>query len=193
MANYTKKAILETFQAMLVELPFNKITVSALVERCGISSNTFYYHFRDIYDLLETWLSAKEEKYGLQEGEDPADWAALMAQVLKLMQSNSRLIYHIADAVPKERLEDYVFGRVQKQFYQLAQRHVGGAEVSEDFVRHLGEFYCCTLLGYAQKFLWSHMQTDVDKSVQQLKNTFYGITEYMIAEEQNRMRQAHED
>lgn len=45
MANYTVKAIMENFEEMLVEMPFNKVTVSALVARCEISSNTFYYHF----------------------------------------------------------------------------------------------------------------------------------------------------
>ena len=56
MANYTHKAILQTFDEMLMEMPFEKITVSALVARCEISSNTFYYHFQDIYDLLDEWM-----------------------------------------------------------------------------------------------------------------------------------------
>ena len=53
MALYTKKAIMRTFQQMLEEMPFDKITVSALVRRCEISSNTFYYHYQDIYALLD--------------------------------------------------------------------------------------------------------------------------------------------
>ena len=40
MALYTKKRIMTTFQAMLEELPFDKITVAALVKRAGISPNT---------------------------------------------------------------------------------------------------------------------------------------------------------
>ena len=50
MANYTQRAIIQTFQDMLKEMPFDKITVSAIVARCDISSNTFYYHYHDIYD-----------------------------------------------------------------------------------------------------------------------------------------------
>ncbi len=46
MAQYTQKAIIETFEKMLIEMPFDKITVSALVRRCEISSNTFYYHYK---------------------------------------------------------------------------------------------------------------------------------------------------
>ena len=53
MAKLTEKAILQTFDDMIHEMPFEKITVSALVARCGISSNTFYYHYQDIYALVE--------------------------------------------------------------------------------------------------------------------------------------------
>ena len=50
----TKDMIVETFMEMLDEMPYNKITVRGIVERCGMSRNTFYYHFQDIPGLLET-------------------------------------------------------------------------------------------------------------------------------------------
>lgn len=56
MALYTKKLILATFREMLSESPFDKITVAALVKRAGISPNTFYYHYQDIYGLLDAWF-----------------------------------------------------------------------------------------------------------------------------------------
>ena len=59
MALYTKKLLMSTFQEMLEELPFDRITVAALVKRAGISPNTFYYHYQDIYDLLDVWMSTR--------------------------------------------------------------------------------------------------------------------------------------
>ena len=52
MALLTGKAIMTAFGDMLEEMPFDKITVAALVRRAGISSNAFYYHYSDIYVLL---------------------------------------------------------------------------------------------------------------------------------------------
>ena len=45
MMQFTEKAIRQTFQDMLTEMPFDKITVTELVKRCEISPNTFYYHY----------------------------------------------------------------------------------------------------------------------------------------------------
>ncbi len=182
MANYTIKAIMQNFEEMLVEMPFSKVTVSALVERCEISSNTFYYHFRDIYELLNAWLTTKGKKY-IDLIDRMENWPESLKRILKAMQENSKLVYHIFDSIPRDRLERFVFGRVQERFYEVAKKRVGDAPVSENFVKKLGGFYCYSVLGFVLKFLWDHMKADVDDSVDQIKEIFYGVTEYMIAKE----------
>ena len=58
MANFTKKAIKDTFISLLKTKPFNQITVKDIVDECGVNRNTFYYHYEDINDLLEQARSA---------------------------------------------------------------------------------------------------------------------------------------
>ncbi|MBR5944301.1 MAG: TetR family transcriptional regulator, partial [Lachnospiraceae bacterium] len=52
MANFTQKAIKESFIKLLNEKPLNKISVKDIVEECGINRNSFYYHFQDIPTLI---------------------------------------------------------------------------------------------------------------------------------------------
>ena len=58
MASFTKRAIIESFIRQLQNKPADKITVKDIVEDCGISRNTFYYHFKDIPDLAEYSIKA---------------------------------------------------------------------------------------------------------------------------------------
>ena len=53
MSNKTKKLIAETLLSMAQHKNLDKITVTDLVEACGISRQTFYYHFQDILDVIE--------------------------------------------------------------------------------------------------------------------------------------------
>lgn len=53
MSNITKKQLEEALKQCLLQKSFDKITISDLTEACGISRMTFYYHFKDIYDLVE--------------------------------------------------------------------------------------------------------------------------------------------
>lgn len=57
MANFTEKAIKESFLKLLNEKPMNKISVRDIVEDCGINRNSFYYHFQDIPTLLEEMIT----------------------------------------------------------------------------------------------------------------------------------------
>lgn len=54
MPSFTRKAIMEAFLKILDEKPLGKITIRDIVDECGINRNTFYYHFADIPELLET-------------------------------------------------------------------------------------------------------------------------------------------
>ena len=61
MANFTKKAIKDTFITLLKEKPFNQITVKDIVDECGVNRNTFYYHYEDINDLLENVITEETD------------------------------------------------------------------------------------------------------------------------------------
>ena len=53
MSQTTKRALGASLKKLLLQKPLNKITISDIAEECGISRMTFYYHFKDIYDLVE--------------------------------------------------------------------------------------------------------------------------------------------
>ncbi len=69
MENFTKKAIQSRYLAMLDGNDPSEVTVRALVEACEMNRNTFYYHFRDLDDLLSAslsdWLSEKRKAGGM--------------------------------------------------------------------------------------------------------------------------------
>ena len=53
MAKNTKLSLSTALLELLEAKPLDKITVTELVKKCGVNRQTFYYNFRDIYDLVE--------------------------------------------------------------------------------------------------------------------------------------------
>lgn len=49
----TKTELAEAFWQLYLEKPLNKITVNDIVERAGYYRSTFYYHFADVYAVLD--------------------------------------------------------------------------------------------------------------------------------------------
>ena len=50
--NATNQKIANSLKEVMREKPFDKITISDITENCSINRLTFYYHFKDKYDLL---------------------------------------------------------------------------------------------------------------------------------------------
>lgn len=160
MAQYTKKAILMTFQEMLLKLPFDKITVSAIVARCEISSNTFYYHFHDIYDLLNAWLLLRQEKYLAMI--DEHDWRDIARVLLCDLKEHPELVYHLFNYLSRERLERFVFESSDDTIYRLVCRQTADVDIPESELRAIAEYNGYSFLGFLLKFLWNGMEDDVD-------------------------------
>ena len=52
MTTSTKYQLEAALKKYLLKKPLDKITIHDLTEECGISRMAFYYHFKDIYDLV---------------------------------------------------------------------------------------------------------------------------------------------
>lgn len=56
MAAFTKLVIMRVFENLLSVKPLEKITVKDITDQCGISRNTFYYHYQDIYQVFKAYI-----------------------------------------------------------------------------------------------------------------------------------------
>lgn len=171
MTCFTKKAILSAFQDLLQEKSFDKITVSAVVARCGISPNTFYYHFSDIYDLLDQWLEVQAASLLAQTIDMPA-LSQRLKFILHTLQEHPSLVHHIFDSLSRERLERYVFTSLEDQFYDYVAAATADLSLTEAERQMLARYFCYALLGFMLRFLWMKMDADIDSSVDILEQLF---------------------
>lgn len=54
-SSITKNALADALKGLMMEKNFEKISVSDICDRCNMNRKSFYYHFRDKYDLLN-WI-----------------------------------------------------------------------------------------------------------------------------------------
>lgn len=187
VAQFTQKAILDTFTSMLQRMPFEKITVSAIVAGCGISPNTFYYHFRDIYDLLEHWMQLIKKQYVL-EPLQTSGWKEVLRALLMMMKQNSALVYHLFNSTSREWIERYCFEASGDTFYALIRDAVGDA-LPEEEMRYLAQYTGCAFLGLMLRYLWHDMEIDLDTSVQKFSAIFENNLRWAIQNAQSKAGQ----
>lgn len=175
MAQYTQKAILSTFEQMLEEMPFDKITVSALVRRCEISSNTFYYHYRDIYNLLDVWVRAQLKPY--VEMSPGYDWKRSAKQFFRDCEERSNVIYHIFNSLSRDRMEHFVFTLGEDVFYRVLCAYAVDYDAPADKLHDLAEVCRFSFAGLFLRFVWGRMREDVDPMI----DNYCALLEEMVS------------
>lgn len=148
MALYTQKAIMRTFQQMLEEMPFDKITVSALVRRCEISPNTFYYHYQDIYALLNVWFHMEFDQY-MQLSDESFDWVSAAKAMLRDCKAHPKTIYHVFNSLSRDQLEQYVFTSTDDVFYHLICLRASGRQMEEADLKCISSFCRYAFIGFS--------------------------------------------
>ncbi|MBQ9989645.1 MAG: dihydroxyacetone kinase transcriptional activator DhaS [Lachnospiraceae bacterium] len=75
-SNITKKALAAALKELMEEKPFEKISIGDICDRCEMNRKSFYYHFRDKYDLVN-WIYDIEFIAIVSRKEYPSLWDLL--------------------------------------------------------------------------------------------------------------------
>ena len=75
-SNMTKKALAAAMKQLMARFPFSKINVGDICDLCGMNRKSFYYHFRDKYDLVN-WIFQNEFLSLLETAENTDHWAIM--------------------------------------------------------------------------------------------------------------------
>ena len=108
MANTTKRMLSMSLKKLLSKTTLDSITIQDITDDAEVSRKTFYYHFQDIYDLLDWTL--QEDIHRLIANEIELDnWEESIAALFAYMQSNRLLILNAFHSLERDTLEREVF------------------------------------------------------------------------------------
>lgn len=114
----TRWALFKTLKTLLGKRPLDKITIKMLTDACGFNRQTFYYHFQDIYGLLE-WGLAQEMLLNAKKDLALDNWQMKLKILLDYVQENHELCLTIIDSTAREALERSFYTEIYATIYQL--------------------------------------------------------------------------
>lgn len=135
MSQLTKKAIAEATLRLAQARPISKITVRDIVEECGITRNTFYYHFHDIYEVLEDLI---DSKFDALEGSWETDYANSTREILNFCNEYKKILLNLYRAVGHETMADYLrrrMGAILTERLRAENKRYGAAEEDLSLIR----------------------------------------------------------
>lgn len=181
MTQLTKNALIEAFIRLLEDRPLDQITVRDIAAECGVSRNTFYYHFGDVYALLEAMLHQKMDQLlrDRREGESGGEG---LKRLFGYVAQHQRIVSHIYNAINPAVLEHYLFRTTEALFMAYLRDAVRGLDPDEDDLRFVCYAYQSMFVGMLMEWTRQGMRSDPADLLERAQRLFLSGTRRMLAE-----------
>ena len=179
MANTTKRMLSMSLKKLLSKTTLDSITIQDITDDAEVSRKTFYYHFQDIYDLLDWTL--QEDIHRLIVNEiDLDNWEESIAALFAYMQSNRLLILNAFHSLELDTLEREVFKLLSPLLHRLFFAQSGFdrlCEADQDFIVSV---YGLGIAGLLLRWIGTNMLAPPEPLIRQLYRLADGSLEGIV-------------
>lgn len=159
MSQITKRALEESLKRMLLKKPLDKVTISDIAEDCGINRMTFYYHFKDIYDLVD-WCFDENAAKAIAGKKTYDTWQQGFLQIFQAVLENKPFIMNVYHSVSREQVEIYLYKLTYNLLIGVVEEKAVGMTVREEDKNFIADFYKFAFVGLMLDWIKDGMKKD---------------------------------
>lgn len=173
MVNNTKYALEESLKNILKQKSFDKITIADLTSDCGISRMAFYYHFQDIYELVE-WACIEDGKKALSDKNTYDTWQEGLTQIFEAVLDNKTFIMNVYKSVERKRIENFLYQLTYQLIMDVVDEKCAKDNLADEYKQFIADFYKYGFVGLMLDWIDGGMKEDYNRIVEQLSVTLHG-------------------
>lgn len=173
MSQTTKRALEASLKNLLLQKPLDKITISDIAEDCGINRMTFYYHFKDIYDLIE-WSCMEDASKALAGKKTYDTWQQGFLQIFQAVQDNRPFIMNVYHSVSREQVELYLYRLTYDLLIGVVEEKAVGMNVRDEDKKFIADFYKYGFVGLMLDWIKNGMKEEPQILIDRLDGLMHG-------------------
>ncbi|MBQ1489278.1 MAG: TetR/AcrR family transcriptional regulator C-terminal domain-containing protein [Lachnospiraceae bacterium] len=184
MANFTKKAIKESFIRLLKERPLSKITVQVIADDCGINRNSFYYHFQDIPALIEE-ITLEEVDRLIEMYPEISSIEECLNVIADYAEHNKKLILNIFNSANRDIFEQHLWGICEYAVRTYGKSAFPEKNIDEENAEVLVIYYKCVSFGIVMDWMENGMENDIHETIHRFLKLNGGMVEEALNRSEN--------
>ena len=179
MSDITKRALEASLKNMLLKKPVNKITINDITEDCGVNRATFYYHFRDIYDLIE-WSCEEDSRRAIHGNMTYETWEQGFLNIFHAVEDNKPFVLNVYRHVSQEQIIQYLYRVVYHLIINIVEECAQGMSVREEDKQFIADFYKFVFVGMMLDWIRQEMKPSPEKMISRLSTLIEGDVVRML-------------
>lgn len=168
MLKTAKYAFADSLKKMLETKTLENITVTHIVQDCGTSRQAFYYHFNDIYSLLE-WIYLNEAASLLENNRDIDTWQQGFQLILNWMLNNKSLVVNTYRSISREYLETFTYNWLYPMLVEVVNKLAAYLNVQKNNKEFIARFYTLAFIAISLDWVRTGMKETPETIVWQLE------------------------
>ncbi|MGB4658135.1 MAG: TetR-like C-terminal domain-containing protein [Mobilitalea sp.] len=156
MSDTTKRALAASLKKLLLEKPLDKITVIDITDDCEVNRQTFYYHFKDIFDLVE-WIYISEANKALGDKKTSDTWQQGFLQIFEYIQENKALVTNTYHSISREHLERFLYNETYQLLIGVIEEKAESMAVRDVDKTFIANFYKYAFVGIVLEWIRTGM------------------------------------
>ena len=147
MAQNTRQAIIDCTLQLAGKKPLNRISVREITAACGVTRNTFYYHFHDIYEVVTSFF----EEQALTIFHEPQPLETRILNFIGLCTGYKSVWQNLYKAIGYEQFSGYIVAHA----HTLLLSAIGDRRYPPDDLELVCAFYEEAICGALMRWLRS--------------------------------------
>lgn len=148
---------------LLKTKPLDKITIVDIVEDCEVNRQTFYYHFQDIYDLIE-WIYTSEALKVIGDKKTYDTWQEGFLHIFEYIENNRDFVMSTYHSVSREHLETFLYQETYRLLMNVVEEQAYDQSIRDEDKAFIANFYKYGFVGLILEWIGKGMK-DAPKSI----------------------------
>lgn len=165
----TKEKLATALKDLMNHKDLAQITISDITNHAHLNRQTFYYHFHDIYDLLN-WIFQTE--LGNQNKKDSSNWEDRLLKSFTYFTQHQKFYNNCFHSLGREQLELFLYHQIFSAMYEMIEKATYHQDLSAKEKETIANFYTYATIGLFMKWLRDGMKEEPKEIIKQMKLLF---------------------
>lgn len=159
MSNLAKNALAKALKDTIKYKNLSDITIQELTNKCGIQRQTFYYHFKDIYDLVK-WIYTNELIAEIKVTDNYETWQKCYLCIFDYVKKNKNLIQGTYNSIARDYFISFLNKQTNDVITKIINEKAKNQIVDENTKLFLSNFYRNSLIGCIRDWIEQGMKEE---------------------------------
>lgn len=169
----TEKALALSLKHLMKTVPLSKISIQSIVGNCNLNRQTFYYHFKDKFDLVN-WIYYTEVTECIANCNHYKNWTDGMYRTLCYLTNNKSFYTNALNTPGQNAFDEYFFKFSWKLIMGIINDSALNMNIPEVDKNFIADFYTHAFVGVIVQWIKTGMKDSPQIMVDKMENVTCG-------------------